>query len=223
MFSTKRELDTVSSTETHTKKLRQNQKTAAFIDCAVDITSAYPNSNHDKIISICILIKCDKGDITYLLTTDNDYKCNNLWIQYFNNEKDLLLFFPQIIRALEPDVISGFNTFGFDWRYIKDRSMCLNIYDSIRYLSNDGMKSNFITKSYYSPSHGYSSEYYFDINNVKQVDIFTLAKKKYKFISYSLKYISKELLNIDTSYGNDQTLNSIRTCELCSKLYDKMI
>lgn len=223
MFSTKRELDTVASTETHTKKLRQNQKTVVFIDCAIDIANVFPNSNRDKILSICILIKCDKGDMTYLLTTNNDYKCNNLWIQYFNNERDLLLFFPQIIRALEPDVISGFNISGIDWKYIKDRSVCLDIYDSIRYLSNDGMKSNFITEVHNSPAYGHSTKYYFNINNVKQVDIFTLARKKYKFMSYSLQYISKKLLNIDTSYDNDQTLNSIKTCELCSKLYDKMI
>ena len=48
--------------------------------------------------------------------------------------KKRLSLWAQFINRLDPDVISGYNVFGFDFAYIWKRAQELNIIDDIKYL-----------------------------------------------------------------------------------------
>ena len=48
-------------------------------------------------------------------------------IVYFNNEKDLLIGFCDIIEKIEPDIITGYNIVDFDLLYLKNRFKNLDL------------------------------------------------------------------------------------------------
>jgi DNA polymerase delta subunit 1 len=52
---------------------------------------------------------------------------NNVNIVHCKNEKELIIKFVKIINKLNPDVITGYNIFGFDYQYIYKRALELNI------------------------------------------------------------------------------------------------
>lgn len=78
----------------------------------------------DKAIQIgCTLyrygsMKCYEE---HLLTMKSCVKIPNVNVQCFKTEKGLLRAFAKLIQTVRPDIIAGYNNFGFDDKYICDR------------------------------------------------------------------------------------------------------
>jgi len=53
----------------------------------------------------------------------------------YKTEKKLLIGFADLIRKIDPDMITGYNIFGFDFYYIRERSILLGIADEVAKLS----------------------------------------------------------------------------------------
>ena len=52
---------------------------------------------------------------------------HNIQVECCSNESDLILQWQNTIREINPDMITGYNIFGFDFKYIWDRSKVLNL------------------------------------------------------------------------------------------------
>ena len=59
----------------------------------------------------------------------------NRRIDSFKSERKLLKGWINLIRKEDPDVIIGYNTFGFDWRFLIDRAKELNCYEEFLTIS----------------------------------------------------------------------------------------
>lgn len=49
----------------------------------------------------------------------------NIW--YFDTEEEVLLEFTTLVPALHPDVLTGYNIFGFDMKFLYHRAQQLQI------------------------------------------------------------------------------------------------
>ena len=69
---------------------------------------------------------CYENDISKVLISVNAIDKNNLseveiknsTVQAFKDEKSLLLSFVKFIQTLDPDILTGYNIFGFDFAYM---------------------------------------------------------------------------------------------------------
>ncbi|ORX42240.1 DNA/RNA polymerase [Piromyces finnis] len=168
-----------------------------YVNTNIDINDNKVMNNKDKLLKNNVLN--DKYDIIFV-----------------ESEYDLICEFFKQIRNLDPDLIIGYNTFGFDYRYLAQRtSMHLIIDDKDSPFKANrirNMPTKFITTS--------SNEVELKIPGRIAIDIFKYAKSL-NLPSASLNYISEQLLNkhkIDLPYkdmfylihkNTDDSLNKV--------------
>jgi DNA polymerase delta subunit 1 len=78
----------------------------------------------DKIVQISMtLSRYGEDDCyeKYLLALGETSEIEGVIVKWYNTEEELLLGFTQTLRELNPDVVTGYNIFGFDWPYIIGR------------------------------------------------------------------------------------------------------
>ena len=95
----------------------------------------------------------------------------------------MIQYFYQIIKIFDPDIITGYNIKEFDIPYILKRSEILNIPISF---SRDGSLGHL-------SKYGINTKIEFSGRLV--VDIFPLIKRDFNLKQYTLKNVSKELIN----------------------------
>ena len=119
----------------------------------------------------------------------------------FMRESDLILEFGRLIRLYSPDIITGYNTVGFDWEYIYDRCRILGIVDEFftfgRY-RYQRRKNNCYVKEiqWQSSAYGNQKNMLVDAIGILQLDVYkeitvTLAVK---LPVYTLNAVSEHFL-----------------------------
>lgn len=112
-----------------------------------------------------------------------DFKFKNKDILWFNSEDEMIQYFYQIINIFDPDIITGYNIKEFDIPYILKRSEILNI--PILF-SRDGSLGHLFK---------YGTNTKIEFSGRLVVDIFPLIKRDFNLKQYTLKNVSKELIN----------------------------
>lgn len=172
------------------------------------IPSAMPNAERpgDKIFQIsCVFARQGAKEDTYesyLLTLgnpDQEQTGKKIHIRRYDTEHELLIGFKDIIQEKQPNIITGYNIFGFDIPYMIDRSQhnfCLNDFDRQGF-DQYGHAKNRIIK--WSSSAYKNQEFQFlDAEGRLFVDILPLVKRDYKMSNYKLKTISAHFLKGQT-------------------------
>jgi DNA polymerase I len=88
------------------------------IECLAQDEFSFPISSKDPIMSIAL--KC--GDVKEVIMNEN--------------EEELLLQFIDIVQDCDPDLICGYNSNGFDIKYIMDRCEVHNLIDPFARIGN---------------------------------------------------------------------------------------
>ena len=137
----------------------------------------------------CIVLDtCDKPDL------------NNTEIETYKSEKELLLAWQKLIQRENPDIIIGYNIFGFDYQFMFKRAeenncieqflklsrnkeeICCNIdKESGRYKMEE---SSIILAS------GQHDIKYIKINGRLQVDLYNFYRRESNLTSYKLDYVA---------------------------------
>jgi DNA polymerase delta subunit 1 len=109
------------------------------------------------------------------------------------NEKELLLKFIHCIREMDPDLISGYNIFGYDYDYLIDRFKIYNleIPASGRLLTSN---SKIYHKSWASSAYGKNIQTFLEMEGRIQIDLLPNVKRLFKMRNYTLDFVSKSLL-----------------------------
>lgn len=164
--------------------------------------SAMPNAKKagDKIFQISCIFSRDSGIentyTRYLLSLGDPEPIDDVIIRAFRNESDLILGFTTLVREMNPNVIIGYNIFGFDIPYMIDRAkdpcMCLSEFDKFGFHKETHAKELVIK---WSSSAFKDQEFAFlDGEGRLFIDLLPLVKRDYKFNSYKLDAVSKEIL-----------------------------
>ena len=120
----------------HTKKKNLREKRIEYLTYLYDYY--FPPLEGDKVIQIgsCIKVFGEKEcALKHIITLDTCDPIPGTEVVQCKEEKDVLLEWTKLIQKLDPDVISGYNIFGFDFKYMYERAEELNIQDDFGLLS----------------------------------------------------------------------------------------
>jgi DNA polymerase elongation subunit (family B) len=110
-------------------------------------------------------------------------------IQSFKTEKQVLLAWTKLIQKMDPDIITGWNINGFDFQYIYDRARKLKILDKFSELSRlCDMKSEFKEKMLSSSALGDNMLKFFDMEGRIIIDMMKERQRESKLDSYKLDF-----------------------------------
>ncbi len=111
----------------------------------------------------------------------------------FKDEKSMLEAFVKYLRSVDPDVITGWNIFGFDLEYIFNRMVLNNCSDFVlgRLLDD---ASQLVVKQLSSNALGNNTLKILKITGRYVFDMYQEIKREHKFESYSLNSVSGILL-----------------------------
>ena len=136
--------------------------------------------------------------INYMLTYDPTGTCDkiNANTESYKTEKDLLLRFRQIIINEDPEIITGWNTDGFDTPWLFKRADELNISYIFNKLSRDKDYESVIkTKQVKGPTGELIMKEFVEIPGRIQMDMLPLVQKSYNLDSYKLDNVSATFIN----------------------------
>lgn len=176
---------------------------------------------HNNIITLRGCNEFNVGDTAKCEVISYDYKEKT---QVDNAEKKILLRWTKLIEEYDPDIIIGYNTFGFDMAFMYDRAVDLFNYDESKkydytYHNNDFVKfinmgrldnniikycssssGKLINKKLSSSALGDNFLYYFNMPGRVQIDLLKVCQSSMvKLPSYKLDdvasfYISGDII-----------------------------
>jgi len=159
----------------------------------------FPDVEGDKVIQIGITVqKYGELDCSHrhILTLGGCNKIKNSTVEAFKDEKSLLLSFVKFIQTLDPDIITGYNIFGFDWKYLYDRAIELKI---VKQFCNLGRlvdkPSEYKEKTLASSALGDNILKYISTDGRVQFDLMKVVQRDYKLDSYKLDFVAEDFIN----------------------------
>ncbi len=218
---------------------------AAFdIECtSVDGSFPNPKRKDDKIIQIGTTVhrygdkECCIRHITTLKKCD---EIKGTVVESYEDERDVLLSWTRFIQKLDPDIIVGYNIWGFDEYFIYKRAKLLKCdgrFSKLGRMTN--IDDIFIRKPLNSGAMGDNFLKYFNIIGRVQIDLMKFVQREHKLDNYKLDTVAEHFMGqkkIDLSpkqlFANfkDGNINKIteiaeyclKDCELCNYLTIKL-
>lgn len=202
----------------------------------------FPKLAGDPIIQIGTTVhrygetECSYKHILTLGTCDN---INNVNVTSCDTEEDLLLKWVNLIQELNPDIITGYNIFGFDMSYLYDRARELNIIDDFMMLGRIiGKKSTYSVKKLSSSALGDNELKMIEMDGRILIDLMKVIQRDYKLDSYKLDNVASyfmkmnkndvspnDIFRMQKGSSNDRKIIAeycVVDCELCNKLMMKL-
>jgi DNA polymerase elongation subunit (family B) len=159
-------------------------------------------------------------------------------VKYYDTEEEVLLAWKDLVLEQDPDLIVGYNTFGFDYKYLYDRAEQLGITEEFTQLGRiKGVSQQLIEKKLQSAGLGDNLLHYVEMHGRVSVDLYKVMQKMEKLNSYKLDSVCKEFLyksKIDVSPAEifvrqkgtaaDRRIVAeycLIDCVLCVRLMDK--
>ena len=121
-------------------------------------SGAFPNAlkKSDRITQICCINK-DKECKKYLFNLGTIDQIEDTVVLQFSSEKKMLLSFAKFIKETDPDIIVGYNIFGFDNGYLFERAKILEIEEHFNYQSKiSTFRTDIIKKTLNNQQSGYN-------------------------------------------------------------------
>lgn len=187
---------------------------AAFdIECTSgDGSFPQPHRDSDKVIQIGLtLSRFGEEECFYkhLLSLKQTADIEGVTVESFEKEEDLLLGFTKIIRKLDPDILIGYNIFGFDFNYLMERSKKLEIEHKFSRLSRiNGELSEWKDASLSSAAIGVSIMKYYKMTGRVIIDLMKVVQRDYKLTSYKLDsvastFIREKIIKVEKNTENN--------------------
>ena len=207
------------------------------------LTKILPELYGDKIIQIGTTVhRYGNEEIIYknivtLNTCDNIENCD---IIECKTEKQLIKEWKRVINELNPDVLIGYNIFGFDMEYIWIRAKELKILEEFKI--GLGKKINrendLVVQELASSALGSNILKYFDMDGIILIDLFKVMQRDHKLDSYKLDNVAsiflgdkkddlkpKEIFEKFKGDSNDRCIIAkycIQDCALVNRLLHKL-
>jgi len=165
-----------------------------------------------------------------VLNTCSNLPIENSIVETYNSEKEVLLAWQKLIQRENPDIIIGYNIFGFDYQFMFNRAEENNCVEDFLKLSRN---KDEICGTPIKDSNGYNTGRYkieessiqiasgqHDLRFIKmngrlQVDLYNFYRREANLISYKLDYVAgnfigdfiKSLTTINESNTEIKTTN----------------
>lgn len=170
------------------------------IECYSDIHKALPqkfNAKHEAYMISCIYARygCKERKRYGIIIGD----CNNVpkdrldncEITRVNNENELVQEFGRIISETDPEIITGYNIYGFDYPYLQAR-LDMRMWqwpDMGRLLLLENEEVTMENINWSSGAYGQQDLYILNITGRISIDLYPLIQRDYKLPKYDLNTV----------------------------------
>ena len=144
-------------------------------------------------------------------TTNHD--TNTQVIECYDTEREVLLAWADLIQEEDPDIIIGYNIFGFDYPFMFDRAKENNCVEEFMNLSrkhesfSEDEEVKLSQTKIVLATGAYDLKYP-QMDGRLQIDVFTYMRKEFILPSYKLDYVSSYLISDKVSkYENNEETN----------------
>ena len=179
------------------------------------ISSPFPELEGDKCTFIGSTFMRWGEEIPYynniiaLNTCDDMKEIPNSEVIECENERDVLVNWTKLIQKENPDIIIGYNIFGFDWKFMIDRSKENNCYDDFLRLSRNKEEDCMVRNSVLKVASGTHELTYPKINGRLQLDLYNHFRKEVNLTSYKLDNVASHFIG-DYIYNTEILDTEIR-------------
>jgi len=140
-----------------------------------------------------------------VLNTCTDMPIENSVIESYSSEKEVLLAWQKLVQKENPDIVIGYNIFGFDYQFMFNRAEENNCVEEFLKLSrnkdeicgtpikdNNGYNSGKwkIEESTIQIASGQHDLHFIKMNGRLQVDLYNFYRREANLISYKLDYVA---------------------------------
>ena len=160
---------------------------------------SFPQANRDtdKIIQIGSTISYNGKEnchFKHIITLGSCAPIDGAIVESYDTEKEVILAWQKLVVKMDPDIITGWNTYGFDNKYIHDRAVHLKIEDKFGKFSRLRQKCEYIDTQLSSSALGDNKIRYYNTPGRVQVDFMKVVMRDYKLNSYRLDSVAEEFL-----------------------------
>ena len=135
-----------------------------------------------------------------VLNTCSDIPIENSVVESYNTEEEVLLAWQKLVQRENPDIIIGYNIFGFDYQFMFNRAIENNCVEDFLKLSRnkdevcgakDRDSGNWkIEESTIQIASGQHDLRFIKMNGRLQVDLYNFYRREANLISYKLDYVA---------------------------------
>jgi DNA polymerase elongation subunit (family B) len=160
-------------------------------------------------------------------------------VECFDNEKDILLAWKELIQINDPDMVIGYNIFGFDFKFLYERSLELNCSEEFCQLGRlRNCTEPLFEQKLSSAGLGDNVLRYLPMTGRVIIDLYKVIQKDHQLSSYKLdsvchKFLYKEKVDISPQEifmlqkGSAEDRKKIAVyclvdCILCNRLINKL-
>ena len=164
-----------------------------------NLNDRFPLVEGDKVIQIGTTVQ-KYGEIKcfhkHIITLNGCNSIEGATVEHYKTEKEVLLKWVKFIQELDPDIITGYNIFGFDWNYLYYRAQELNCISEFCKLGRLLDKpSEFCEKTLASSALGENILKYVSTQGRVQFDLMKVAQRDFKLDSYKLDSVAESFIN----------------------------
>ena len=159
-----------------------------------------------------------------VLNTCSELAMENSVIETYETEKDVLLAWQQLVQRENPDIVIGYNIFGFDYEFMFRRSEENNCAEDFLKLSRNkdeicGTRDKDsgkwkIEESSIQIASGQHDLRFIKMNGRLQVDLYNYYRREVNLISYKLDYVAGNFIGDfvkKIEYVNTEGLSKVQT------------
>ena len=181
------------------------------IECtSEDGTFPNPHRKADEVIQIGTTLHKYGETKCFLKHIVTLKKCNpineeNTIVESYLNEKDVLMAWARFIEKIDPDILTGYNIWGFDWTFLYERSLCIfkqgrgdysgMFLSKLARLNNKPAK--LMEKELRSAALGDNTLKWIDIEGIVQIDLLKLIQKDHNLDSYKLDAVAHTFMGLN--------------------------
>ena len=165
----------------------------------------------------------DKPYLNHIIVLGGCEPVSGAVVECYDTEREVLLAWTRLMQRENPDILIGYNIFGFDEDFLFRRAAELGCVSEFLALtrnravlagSNDGIEQ----KSVFLASGEYNLNY-FNLEGRLQIDLYTLFRRDYNLDSYKLDsvsayFIGDKVLRVEETEGSRIFSNNLRGLEV---------
>lgn len=183
------------------KKNKKEQATLILVKFFSDHSTIFPPLCGDSIIQIGTTIhKYGSKDthFRHIITLGTCTPIEGAIVEEAKTESELLLKWTQLIQKVNPDILTGYNIFGFDFEYMYHRSQELKIERQFMMLSRfEGRSCSFKELRLSSSALGDNFLKYIDTEGRVLVDLMKIVQRDHKLDSYKLDSVANHFMGLN--------------------------
>ncbi len=184
------------------------------IECT-SCDGSFPNPKRpsDKIIQIGLTLSRygeDECYAKYILTLNGCDEIPGTVVRSYDNEGDLLKGFTKLIKETDPDMLTGYNIFGFDFEYMYERAKLLEVETYFSRLSRiRNQPCEYVESKLASSALGENILKYYKMPGRVVFDLMKVIQRDYRLPSYKLDEVASNFIRESISNIERKDKNTI--------------